>query len=125
MYVISNMEDEHLNATYWLANPVLDEADIEPALIAVDMEDICRRYMPDFNLEEELKKSKQSTEELSMKPRRIKHGLVLSCIHIFVPVGSLRWTWTLMFIHSISLVILHSLNFATAGYMTFCKPKGP
>ncbi|KAJ8303301.1 hypothetical protein KUTeg_019697 [Tegillarca granosa] len=74
VYVLSNMEDEHLNATYWLANPVLDEADIEPALIAVDMEDICRKYMPDFNLEEELKKSKQSSEEFSMKPRRIKHG---------------------------------------------------
>ncbi|XP_071177036.1 protein virilizer homolog isoform X2 [Mytilus edulis] len=74
VYEISNMEDERLNEAYWLSNPITDEADVEPDLIRMDMEEICSKYCPDYNLEEELKKTTVSSNEEVTKPRRLRHG---------------------------------------------------
>lgn len=68
------MEDERLNEAYWLSNPITDEADVEPDLIRMDMEEICSKYCPDYNLEEELKKTTVSSNEEVTKPRRLRHG---------------------------------------------------
>ncbi|CAC5369116.1 VIRMA [Mytilus coruscus] len=74
VYELSNMEDERLNEAYWLSNPITDEADVEPDLIRMDMEEICSKYCPDYNLEEELKKTTVSSNEEVTKPRRLRHG---------------------------------------------------
>lgn len=74
VYVVTEVEDDRLNPEYWLSNPSLDVADIEPDLTMADMQDMCRRYCPEFNLEEELKKTVITSQVEVTKPRRIKIG---------------------------------------------------
>lgn len=74
VYVVTDVEDDRLNPDYWLSNPSLDVADIEPDLTMADMQDMCRRYCPEFNLEEELKKTVITSQVEVTKPRRIKIG---------------------------------------------------
>jgi hypothetical protein len=40
----------------------------------MDMEEICSKYCPDYNLEEELKRTTVSSNEEVTKPRRLKQG---------------------------------------------------
>ncbi|OWF41313.1 Protein virilizer-like [Mizuhopecten yessoensis] len=74
VFVVTDGEDERLSPAYWLANPVLDEADIEPDMIRFDMESMCVKHCPEFNLEEELKKTTMSSTEELTRPRRLKQG---------------------------------------------------
>ena len=74
VYVLTDSEDERLNPAYWLSNPAIEEADIEPDLIRFDMEEMCIKYCPEFNLEEELKKTTLSSNEELTRPKRLRHG---------------------------------------------------
>lgn len=79
---VDRLDDDRLNETYWLSNPITDEADVEPDLIRMDMEEICSKYCPDYNLEEELKKTTVSSSEEVTKPRRLRHGYVLHYLYV-------------------------------------------
>ncbi|XP_078337705.1 protein virilizer homolog isoform X3 [Crassostrea virginica] len=74
VYTVTGVEDDRLNPDYWLSNPSLDVADIEPDLTMADMQEMCRKYCPEFNLEEELKKTVITSQAEVTKPRRIKIG---------------------------------------------------
>ncbi|KAK3085549.1 hypothetical protein FSP39_005168 [Pinctada imbricata] len=74
VFVISDMDDERLNPDYWLSNPATDVADIEPDLIMYNMDDMCKKYCAEFNLEEELKKTVSTSQAELTKPRRVKIG---------------------------------------------------
>ncbi|KAH9515696.1 hypothetical protein Btru_011758 [Bulinus truncatus] len=72
VYTILDSEDERLSPSYWLANPASDEPDAEPEVLRCDLQAICEHHLPDFNLEEELKKETSSAEEDIVRPKRPK-----------------------------------------------------
>ncbi|XP_056008740.1 protein virilizer homolog isoform X5 [Ostrea edulis] len=74
VFIVTEIEDERLNPDYWLSNPSVDVADIEPDLTMANLQEMCRKYCPEFNLEEELKKTVITSQAEVTKPRRIKIG---------------------------------------------------
>ncbi|KAK6982141.1 protein virilizer [Biomphalaria glabrata] len=72
VYTILDSEDERLSPSYWLANPASDEPDAEPEVLRCDLQAICEHHLPDFNLEEELKKEASTAEEDMVRPKRPK-----------------------------------------------------
>jgi hypothetical protein len=74
VFIVTEMEDERLNPDYWLSNPSVDVADIEPDLTMANLQEMCGKYCQEFNLEEELKKTVITSQAEVTKPRRIKIG---------------------------------------------------
>ncbi|BFZ19611.1 hypothetical protein BsWGS_22649 [Bradybaena similaris] len=72
IFTILDTEDERLSPSYWLANPAADEPDAKPEVLRCDLQAICELHLPDFNLEQELKKETSSAEEDIVRPKRPK-----------------------------------------------------
>lgn len=68
-----------------MANPAADEPDAKPEVLRCDLHAICEHHLPDFNLEEELKKEATSAEEDIVRPKRPKLVCISSlCMFSFV-----------------------------------------
>ncbi|KAK3591349.1 hypothetical protein CHS0354_040310 [Potamilus streckersoni] len=75
MYIISDSEDERLSPAFWLAfNLMGEDSETEPDTVQCNLEELCKKYCPDFNLQEELKTGVLAgTEEVEhTKPKRLK-----------------------------------------------------
>ncbi|ESO87799.1 hypothetical protein LOTGIDRAFT_234825 [Lottia gigantea] len=74
VYIVSNEgEEERLSPTAWLANPCNDELDAESDVVMTNVEEMCKRYCGDFNLEEELIKGVElAAGIIVIKPKRLK-----------------------------------------------------
>ncbi|KAL8610324.1 hypothetical protein ACOMHN_041138 [Nucella lapillus] len=72
VYTLTDSDDDRLSANCWLANPALEEPDAEPEVIKCDLLAWCKRYLPDLDIEEELKKETEDRQEDIVRPKRIK-----------------------------------------------------
>ncbi|KAL3859118.1 hypothetical protein ACJMK2_009350 [Sinanodonta woodiana] len=74
MYIISDSEDERLSPAFWLASLMGEDSESEPDTVQCNLEELCKKYCPDFNLQEELKTGVLAgTEEVEhTKPKRLK-----------------------------------------------------
>lgn len=73
VYALTDSDDDRLSANCWLSNPALEETDAEPEVIKCDLLAWCQRYLPDLNLQEELKKETEERQEDIVRPKRPKY----------------------------------------------------
>nr|KAG5709021.1 hypothetical protein BaRGS_004660 [Batillaria attramentaria] len=70
VYALTDSDDDRLSINCWLANPALDEPDAEPEVVRCDLLAWCQRYLPDLDLNEELKKETEEKQEDIVRPKR-------------------------------------------------------
>ena len=87
VYALTDGDDDRLSANCWLANPALEEPDAEPEVVKCDLLAWCKRYLPDLELEEELKKDTEDRQEDIVRPKRPRYRvhLVLDLQSILLP----------------------------------------
>lgn len=75
-FVLTDMDDDRLSPTYWLANPVTEDLEQDVDLVKSDFLDLCSRYCHDFDLEGELKKATSCVIEDTKvtRPKKIRYG---------------------------------------------------
>lgn len=77
VYALTDGDDDRLSANCWLANPALEEPDAEPEVVKCDLLAWCKRYLPDLELEEELKKDTEDRQEDIVRPKRPRYRIHL------------------------------------------------
>ena len=88
VYTLTDGDDDRLSANCWLANPALEEPDAEPEVVKCDLLAWCKRYLPDLELEEELKKDTEDRQEDIVRPKRPRyrvHHLVYRLQSVLLP----------------------------------------
>ena len=68
-YVVTDPDDERLSSAFWQTSFEHDESD----MIQIDLEVFCQQFCPDFNIDEELKKTAgMQTDDEITKPKKLK-----------------------------------------------------
>ncbi|XP_064611731.1 protein virilizer homolog [Liolophura sinensis] len=73
-FVLTDMDDDRLSPTYWLANPVTEDLEQDVDMVKSDFLDLCSRYCHDFDLEGELKRATSCVIEDTevTRPRKLR-----------------------------------------------------
>ncbi|KAJ8041906.1 Protein virilizer-like [Holothuria leucospilota] len=73
VFYVSEDEDDRFVPGIWTGLPPMDELDAEPEMIKCNLEEMRAKFIPDFNLQEELEKGLMTEERSPGKPKP-KHG---------------------------------------------------
>lgn len=121
VYTLTDGDDDRLSANCWLANPALEEPDAEPEVVKCDLLAWCKRYLPDLELEEELKKDTEDRQEDIVRPKRPRYRvhLVYRLQSVLLPpTGYLGFSF-LFFLGVGGVFLLSSFSFLFFS-LSFC-----
>ena len=123
VYTLTDGDDDRLSANCWLANPALEEPDAEPEVVKCDLLAWCKRYLPDLELEEELKKDTEDRQEDIVRPKRPRYRvhLVDRIQSVLLPpavtlVFLFFFLWGVFLLSSFSFFLFFSLSFCLLSH---------